>query len=74
MELLNQKTVYRPLMLRICRNTNMRVQAINGHLSLALVGDIRILRPIIGIACGVSKVIAADGAKLASLFLSFIQL
>ena len=36
--------------------------------------EVRILRPIIGIACGVSKVIAAVGAKLASLFLSFIQL
>ena len=37
-------------------------------------GEVRILRPIIGIACDVSKVIAAVGAKLASLFLSFIQL
>ena len=35
---------------------------------------VRILRPIIGIACGVSKNNAVFGAKLNSLFLPFIQL
>ena len=35
---------------------------------------VRILRPIIGIACGVSKDKATFGARLYSLFLPFIQL
>ena len=35
---------------------------------------VKILRPIFGIACGVSKDNAAVGARLYSLFLPFIQL
>lgn len=54
-------------MLRICRNTNMRASN-QWAFKSGICGEVRILRLIIGIACGVSKVNAADGAKLASLF------